>query len=101
MSRFGSHGVVKVATGSVITSEKKSFEDSETLIVFPNPASRQIQSTISGRLSIFNLTGKTLLKVNVKVNEKIDLPHGIAPGIYKVRLLSGQGKQYQQTLVVQ
>jgi hypothetical protein len=100
LSRFGTHGVVKVASGSVVTSTGVYDTTLQSFTLFPNPATRQLQTNISGQLIIFDMMGKEVLNRPVEAGVAIVLPRHIRPGTYSAKVLSTQGKIFRQKLLV-
>lgn len=68
--------------------------------VYPNPASQKFQiiGTESALLTLYNSTGKIVMKEQIEGNKYIDISH-LSKGIYQIRIESARQIQHQKLVV--
>lgn len=93
--------IFKITTGTLSTHEN---DFSETIKIYPNPASKEI--FISGikdkkiTAEIISTDGRKVLKTDHIINEKGINISGIPAGVYFINLKSGDYKSYSQKIVI-
>jgi len=99
---FYSRGVLKIASGSVITSNKSLISGSEQIKVFPNPFQQTIQ--IAGSdievFTLLDLFGKSVYTQYDFTQQSIQLPD-ICPGVYVYHIKNKYGKTEVGKLIKQ
>lgn len=80
------------------------ISDQDIISVYPNPTSGAfvLKSAFAGSFTVFTIDGKEILHTPVVVGENaLNLPNGIAAGIYMCRFNGDEGNTYMVRLIYQ
>lgn len=75
VGNFG--GGLELMNGNIVVNQGVEEIEKTVFRVFPNPAQGRITIEGTGRLTITNLLGQTVLTKEINGTERIELPHGI------------------------
>lgn len=76
----------------------QEFVSNEAIVVYPNPASDQIQINESGEFTLFNMNGAIVLSKTIKANETIHLD-AFNKGMYFYSIKTNTSKQNSKLIL--